>query len=225
MKALYLEPNQGLGFMAPASSGPAYDEYVSDPAKPVPYVRRPVRNDDGDQWRYWLTTDQRHVDGRTDVLTYTTEPLTSPVQISGAPIANLFASTSGTDSDWVVKIIDVYPDTVPSDLELGGYELPIAMDIFRGRYRDSFETPKAIPANTVQKYRFVMPTTNHVFEPGHRIMVQIQSSWFPLYDRNPQTFVPNIFFAKPADYVKATQRIFHSGSQATNIELPVVEAH
>ena len=224
MKMLYLQPNQGLGFAAPAA-GPAYDEYVSDPAKPVPYVRRPVRNDDGDQWRYWLTTDQRHVDGRTDVLTYSSEPLTASLQISGASIVNLFASTSGTDSDWVVKIIDVYPDQMPSQLELGGYELPIAMDIFRGRYRESFVTPKPIPAGQVEKYRFVMPTTNHVFLPGQRIMVQIQSSWFPLYDRNPQTFVPNIFFAKPADYQKATQRIFHSGAQATNIELPVVDAH
>src|SRR5579859_74129 len=151
MKPLYLEPDQALGFTAPsAAPGPGgsgssslgYDEYISDPAKPVPYVRRPVRNDDGDQWRYWLTTDQRHVDGRTDVLTYTSPPLESSLQISGAPIVNLFASTSGTDADWVLKIIDVYPDTVPSDLELGGYELPIAMDIFRGRYRESFETPK-----------------------------------------------------------------------------------
>ncbi len=124
----------------------------------------------------------------------------------------------------VVKLIDVYPDTVPSQVELGGYELPVAMDIFRGRYRESFETPKPIPAGQVQKYRFVLPTANHVFLPGHRVMVQIQSSWFPLYDRNPQTFVPNIFFAKPADYVKATQRIFHAGSEATNIELPVIEA-
>jgi hypothetical protein len=224
MKPLYLEPGLGLGFAPPAASGPTFDEYVSDPAKPVPYVHRPVRSDDGDQWRYWLTTDQRHVDGRPDVLTYMTEPLTAPLQISGAPIVNLFASTSGTDSDWVVKLIDVYPDTVPSQVELGGYELPIAMDIFRGRYRESFETPKAIPAGQVEKYRFVMPTTNHVFLPGHRVMVQIQSSWFPLYDRNPQTFTPNIFFAKPADYVKATQRIFHAGDQATNIELPVIVA-
>ncbi|HLZ74823.1 CocE/NonD family hydrolase [Phenylobacterium sp.] len=225
MKPLYLQPGQGLGFGAPPASGPAYDEYVSDPAKPVPYVHRPVRNDEATQWQYWLTTDQRHVDGRTDVLTYESAPLTAPLQISGAPIVNLFASTSGTDSDWVVKIIDVYPDTVPSQVELGGYELPIAMDIFRGRYRESFSDPKPIPAGEVEKYRFLMPTTNHVFLPGHRIMVQVQSSWFPLYDRNPQTFVPNIFFAKPADYVKATQRIFHSGAQATNIELPVVEMH
>ncbi|HEX3367885.1 CocE/NonD family hydrolase [Phenylobacterium sp.] len=225
MKPLYLQPGLGLGFKAPAASGPAFDEYVSDPAKPVPYVRRPVRSDDGDQWRYWLTTDQRHVDGRPDVLTYASDVLTAPMRISGAPIVNLFASTSGTDSDWVVKIIDVYPDTVPSQVEMGGYELPIAMDIFRGHYRESFSTPHAIPAGQVEKYRFVMPTANHVFLPGHRIMVQIQSSWFPLYDRNPQTFTPNIFFAKPADYVKATQRIFHSGAQATNIELPVVEMH
>jgi predicted acyl esterase len=123
-----------------------------------------------------------------------------------------------------VKLIDVYPDAVPNQLELGGYELPIAMDIFRGRYRESFTTPKPIPAGAVQKYRFVMPTANHVFLPGHRIMVQIQSSWFPLYDRNPQTFVPNIFFARPADYQKATQRVFRAGAEATNIELPVVEA-
>ncbi|HEY2753383.1 CocE/NonD family hydrolase [Phenylobacterium sp.] len=224
MKTLYLEPGLGLGFAAPAASGQVFDEYVSDPAKPVPYVHRPVRSDDGDQWRYWLTTDQRHVDGRPDVLTYMTEPLSAPLQISGAPIVNLFASTTGTDSDWVVKLIDVYPDTVPSQVELGGYELPIAMDIFRGRYRESFETPKAIVPGQVEKYRFVLPTANHVFLPGHRVMVQIQSSWFPLYDRNPQTFTPNIFFARPADYAKATQRVFHAGAQATNIELPVVEA-
>jgi putative CocE/NonD family hydrolase len=226
MKPLYLEPGFGLGFSAPsaAKGAAAYDEYVSDPAKPVPYVRRPVRWDDTPQWQYWLTTDQRHVDGRPDVLTYVTEPLSAPVQIAGAPVVNLFASTSGTDSDWVVKLIDVYPDVMPNDVELGGYELGIAMDIFRGRYRESFAKPAAIPANQVEKYRFQLPTTNHVFLPGHRIMVQVQSSWFPLYDRNPQTFAPNVFFARPADYVKATQRVFHAGSAASNIELPLVEA-
>jgi hypothetical protein len=226
MKPLYLESGAGLGFAAPpeAKGSAAYDEYVSDPAKPVPYRPRPVRKDDGDGWRHWLTVDQRFVDSRPDILTYETDVLTAPVQISGAPIVNLFASTSGTDSDWVVKIIDVYPDTIPSQLELGGYELPIAMDIFRGRYRESFSEPKSIAAGKALKYRFAMPTVNHVFLPGHRIMVQVQSSWFPLYDRNPQTFVPNIFFAKPADYVKATQRVFHAGATATNIELPVVDA-
>ncbi|MEO8114496.1 MAG: CocE/NonD family hydrolase, partial [Phenylobacterium sp.] len=162
LKPLYLQPGLGLAFTPPPTAGPAFDDYVSDPAKPVPYVRRPVRHDDADQWRYWLTTDQRHVDGRPDVLTYVSPPLTAPLQISGPPVVNLFAATSGTDSDWVVKLIDVYPDTVPSDVQMGGYELPIAMDIFRGRYRESFETPKAIPANTVQRYRFVLPTANHV---------------------------------------------------------------
>jgi hypothetical protein len=218
---LYLTPGLGLSFEK-AKSGAAFEEYVSDPAKPVPYVRRPVRWDDSDQWRYWLTTDQRHVDGRPDVLTFVTEPLKSPVRIAGEPVVNLYASTTGTDSDWVVKLIDVYPDVVPSDVQMGGYELPIGMDIFRGRYRDSFEHPSAIPAGKVQKYRFDLPPANHVFLPGHRIMVQVQSSWFPLYDRNPQTFVPNIFFARPSDYRKATQRIYLTGDMASSIELPVV---
>lgn len=135
---------------------------------------------------------------------------------------HLTASTSGTDSDWVVKLIDVYPETVPSRPELGGYELAIAMDIFRGRYRESFESPKAIVPNTPLTYRFGLPTVNHVFLPGHRIMVQIQSSWFPLYDRNPQSFVANIFFAKPKDYVKATQRVYHATGASSFIALPVV---
>jgi hypothetical protein len=156
------------------------------------------------------------------VLTYSTPALTAPVRISGAPIADLFAATSGTDSDWVVKLIDVFPDEVPSQPELGGYQVAVSMDIFRGRYRESFERPSAIPANEPQRYRFVLPTTNHVFLPGHRIMVQIQSSWFPLYDRNPQTYVPNIFFANPKDYMKATQTVFRSASQASAVWLPVV---
>ncbi len=221
MKPIYLTPGLGLSFDK-ATKGAAYEEYVSDPAKPVPYVRRPVRWDDPDQWRFWLTSDQRHVDGRPDVLTFVTEPLKEPLKISGEPVVNLFASTSGTDSDWVVKLIDVYPDTVPSDPQMGGYELGVAMEIFRGRYRESFETPKPIPAGKVQKYRYELPPTNHVFKPGHRIMVQVQSSWFPLYDRNPQTFVPNVFFAKPSDYKKATQRIYLTGDTASSIELPVV---
>lgn len=221
MKPIYLTPGLGLSFDK-ATKGAAYEEYVSDPAKPVPYVRRPVRWDDPDQWRFWLTSDQRHVDGRPDVLTFVTEPLKAPLKISGEPVVNLFASTSGTDSDWVVKLIDVYPDTVPSDPQMGGYELGVAMEIFRGRYRESFEKPTPIPAGKVQKYRYELPPTNHVFKPGHRIMVQVQSSWFPLYDRNPQTFVPNVFFAEPSDYRKATQRIYLTGDTASSIELPVV---
>jgi uncharacterized protein len=226
-RPLYLTANAGLSFTAPtddAKSARAFDEYVSDPAKPVPYVPRPARFADGDTWRRWLLLDQRTMDDRPDVITYTTPVLTEPVRISGAPTVNLVASTSGTDSDWVVKLIDVYPDEVASQPEMGGYQLAIGMDIFRGRYRESFETPKAIAPNTPLAYRFILPTANHVFQPGHRIMVQIQSSWFPLYDRNPQTFVPNIFFAKPADYVKATQRIYHAAGAASFIDLPVVSA-
>jgi uncharacterized protein len=224
-KPLYLTAGFGLSFSAPTdvkTSASAYDEYVSDPAKPVPYLPRPVVFANHDAWTRWLVTDQRFVDGRPDVLSYVTPVLTEPVRISGAPVVNLSASTSGTDSDWVVKLIDVYPAQVPSQPEMGGYELGIAMDIFRGRYRESFETPKPIAANTPLTYRFVLPNADHVFLPGHRIMVQVQSSWFPLYDRNPQTFVSNVFFAKPEDYVKATQRVYHAADAASFVDLPVV---
>ena len=166
-------------------------------------------------------TDQRFVDGRPDVLTYSTPVLREAVRISGPPIVHLTASTSGSDADWVVKLIDVYPDEVPSQPELSGFELGIAMDIFRGRYRESFESAKAIAPNAALTYTFGLPTANHVFLPGHRIMVQVQSTWFPLYDRNPQTFVPNIFFAKPSDYSKATERVYHAGATASFISLPV----
>jgi uncharacterized protein len=198
-----------------------FDEYVSDPAKPVSYLPRPVHFADGEAWRRWLVTDQRFVADRPDVLTYVTEPLTAPLRVSGAPVAHLVASTSGTDSDWVVKLIDVFPDETPSRPEMGGYQLAIAMDIFRGRYRESFAAPKAVTAGAPLPYTFTLPTVNHVFLPGHRVMVQIQSSWFPLYDRNPQTFVPNIFFAKPEDYVKATQRVYRREGAASYVELPV----
>jgi uncharacterized protein len=225
-KPLYLTEAFGLSFDAPsaqASKGASeYDEYVSDPAKPVPYSPRPTRFADSDAWRRWLVVDQRFVSDRTDVLSYVTDPLTEPLHIAGAPVVNLVASTSGTDSDWVVKLIDVYPDEVPSQPEMGGYELNIAMDIFRGRYRESFEKPEAIEPNTPLTYRLPLPMADHVFLRGHRIMVQIQSSWFPLYDRNPQTFVPNIFFAKPQDYVKATQRVWHAPGKTSFVSLPVV---
>ena len=173
-------------------------------------------------WRTWLVTDQREVSGRPDVATFSSEVLTAPLKISGPPITNLIASTTGTDSDWVVKLIDVYPDEVADDPAMGGYQLMISADIFRGRYRESLETGKPLAADKPLRYRFDLPPANHVFLPGHRIMVQVQSSWFPLYDRNPQTFVPNMFWAKPADYRKATQRIYHAPDQASFIELPVV---
>ena len=225
-RPLYLEAGLKLGFSVPPATGEAFDEYVSDPAKPVPYRARPSQPMGYDApltWAQWLVDDQREASGRTDVLTYTSEVLTTPLHIAGQPIANLVASTSGTDSDWVVKLIDVYPDEVADHPNLGGYQLMIAADIFRGRYRESFSAPKAIEAGKPLKYRFALPPANHVFLPGHRIMVQVQSSWFPLYDRNPQSFVPNIFWAKPGDYKKATQRIYHAPGAASSIELPVTE--
>jgi uncharacterized protein len=204
---------------------PAFDEYVSDPAKPVPFRARPIQPIGYDApltWSQWLVDDQREASGRPDVLTYTTDVLTSGVKISGEPLVNLLASTSGTDSDWVVKLIDVYPPEVAGDSRMGGYQLMVAADIFRGRYRESLETPKPIASGEPLLYKFALPSANHVFLPGHRIMVQIQSSWFPLYDRNPQTFVPNIFWAKPSDYKKATQRIYHAPDRASFVDLPVV---
>jgi len=224
---LYLTSGLKLSFDAPKQGDSTYEEYVSDPAKPVPFRKRPVRAvgyeiEKGLTWPLWLVDDQREASGRPDVLAFTSEVLTAPVKISGQPVANLVASTSGTDSDWVVKVIDVYPDEVAGQEQMGGYQLAVSMDIFRGRYRESLETPKPIKADTPLVYRFELPTANHVFLPGHRIMVQVQSSWFPLYDRNPQTFVPNIFWAKPGDYKKATQRIYHAPGQASYVELPVV---
>jgi putative CocE/NonD family hydrolase len=224
---LYLSAGLKAGFAASPTGGAAFDEYISDPSKPVPFRARPIQPvgyDNGLTWPNWLADDQREASGRPDVLSFTTDVLTTPVKISGQPVANLIASTDGTDADWVVKVIDVYPDEVASQPAMGGYQFMISADIFRGRYRESLETPKAIAPNTPLLYRFALPTTNHVFLPGHRIMVQVQSSWFPLYDRNPQTFVPNIFFAKPQDYKKATQRIYHAPGQASFVELPLVGA-
>jgi len=228
----YLREGLKLSVNAPTQrSLPSSDQYVSDPQKPVPFRARPVRPvgydiEKGLTWPLWLVDDQREASGRPDVLAFTTDVLTEPLKISGQPVVNLVASTTGTDADWVVKVIDVYPDEVAGQPNMGGYQLAIAMDIFRGRYRESLETPKAITPDTPLAYRFELPTANHVFLPGHRIMVQVQSSWFPLYDRNPQTFVPNIFWAKPGDYKKATQTIWHGHQpgMASYVELPVVSA-
>jgi len=216
---VYLNAGLKVSFNAPASSDSAYEEYVSDPAKPVPYRARPI---DSPSWSRWLVDDQREASGRPDVVAFVSDVITSPVKISGQPMVNLIASTSGTDSDWVIKVIDLYPDEVAGQPNMGGYQLMISADVFRGRFRESFETPKPIASNQPLLYRWQLPTANHVFLKGHRIMVQIQSSWFPLYDRNPQTFVPNIFWAKPGDYKKATQRVYHSPGQASFIELPLV---
>jgi hypothetical protein len=224
-KPLYLNSGLKVSFTAPQSGDAAYDQYISDPAKPVPYRARPVAPvgySGRMTWPEWLVDDQREASGRPDVLAFESDVLTAPVQISGEPVANLVASTSGTDSDWVVKLIDVYPDEVAGQDEMGGYQLMISADIFRGRYRESLSDPKAITPDKPLLYRFNLPTANHVFLPGHRIMVQVQSAWFPLYDRNPQTFVPNIFWAKPEDYRKATQRVYHQPGEESFVELPVV---
>ena len=222
---LYLQPGEKLGFNVPGAQGGS-DEYVSDPAKPVPFRTRPsqpIGYTPDLSWVRWLVDDQREFSGRPDVLTYTSDVLTEPMEVSGAPMVHLVAGTTGTDVDWVVKLIDVYPDEVAGDPQLGGYQLPVSMDIFRGRYRESFA--KAMPVETDKPllYSFALPAVNNVFLPGHRIMVQVQSSWFPLYDRNPQTFVPNIFFAKPGEYKKATERVYHSAAEASYVEVPVVE--
>ena len=218
---LYLTAGGKAGFDAPKTGDASYAEYASDPARPVPFNGRPSLTKN---WAPWLVSDQRDASGRTDVAVFTSEVLTTPVKIAGQPVVNLVASTSGTDSDWVVKVIDVSPDEVAGQPEMGGYQLMVSADIFRGRYRESLETAKPIEAGKPLLYKWTLPTANHVFEPGHRIMVQVQSSWFPLYDRNPQTFVPNIFWAKPEDYKKATQRVYVSPVQGATsfVELPVV---
>jgi putative CocE/NonD family hydrolase len=224
--ALYLDAGNTARFEHPAASG--RDDYLSDPANPVPFLPRPINMSDNDQWHSWLVRDQRFVDGRPDVISYTTAPLTAPVHIMGRPEVDLFAATSGTDSDWVVKVIDVYPNDIHEERSQGakpsmaGFELPIGIDIFRGRYVHDLAHPAALQPGKVEEYRFGLPNVDHVFLPGHRIMVQVQSSLFPLYDRNPQTFVPNIFNAKRGDYQKAMQTVYRGGATASAVLLPIV---
>ncbi len=223
---LYLQANGAAGFAAGGAEG--HDDYLSDPARPVPYIPRPIRTADGDQWKTWLVHDQRFVDGRPDVLTYRTAPLDRPVHIMGAPAVDLFAATTGTDADWVVKLIDVAPDETPEGVGQGskpanpGYELPVGIEIFRGRYIHSLSAPAALTPGRVERFRWNLPNVDHVFLAHHRIMVQVQSSLFPLYDRNPQTFVPNIFDAPAGSYRAATESVFHGGAQASAVMLPVV---
>ena len=221
-RRLYFHSNGKLSFDAPRSTPQeAFDSFVSDPANPVPYRPRPIEVDSG--WTTWLVQDQRFVDHRPDVLTWATEPLDDDVVVSGRLAANLFASTSGTDSDWVVKVIDVYPESYAPDPKMAGYQLMIAGDVFRGRYQKSFEKPVPIEPNAVVHYEIPFPGNDHVFQRGHRIMVQVQSTWFPVIDRNPQHFVPNIFLARESDFQAATQRVFCSFQHSSYIALPVVE--
>ena len=222
-KRLYFQPNGKLSFdPPPPSSQPAFDTFVSDPARPVPYRKRPIEVRSG--WTTWLVEDQRFVHHRPDVLTWVTDTLQNDVIVSGKIIANLFASTSGTDSDWIVKLIDVYPEKFEPDPKMGGYQLMIAGDVFRGRYFKSFEKPQPLPANGVVHYTVPFPANDHVFQKGHRIMVQVQSTWFPVIDRNPQRFVANIFLAKESDFQPATQRVYRVGPQASYIAVPVIQS-
>ena len=223
--ALYLGAGLKAGLTAPAPGDRPSMSTSPTPPNRYPSARAPANPSatisPSPGRSGWWTISAKHRDAPTS-LAYESDVLTEPLKLSGQPVANLVASTSGTDADWVVKLIDVYPDEVGDDPKMGGYQLAISMDILRGRYRESFETPKAITPNQPLLYRFALPTVNHVFLPGHRLMVQVQSSWFPLYDRNPQTFVPNIFWAKPGDYKKATHRIYHTPGEASFIELPMV---
>jgi putative CocE/NonD family hydrolase len=221
-RRLYFQADGKLSFEQPPNAADeSFDSYISDPANPVPYRQRPIELHSG--WTTWQVEDQRFVDHRPDVLTWATEPLKEDVVVSGKVAANLFAATTGTDSDWIVKVIDVYPDKYEPDPKMGGYELMIAGDVFRGRYRNSFEKPEPIVPDAVTHYEIGFPANDHVFLKGHRIMVQVQSTWFPVIDRNPQCFVPNIFQAKESDFQRATQRVFRSGQHASYIALPVQE--
>jgi hypothetical protein len=223
---LYLGEHFTASFTAPAGSG--HDDYGSDPSKPVPFIPRPINMGDAAQWKPWLVQDQRFVSDRPDVLVYQTAVLDKPVHIMGAPQVDLFAATSGTDSDWVVKIIDVYPDTSPEEAVQGskpgmaGYELPIGIEIFRGRYVHGFDKPEALVPGKVEEFKFGLPNVDHVFLPGHKMMVQVQSSLFPLYDRNPQTYVDNIFDARPEDYKAVTESVYRGTGNASSVLLPVV---
>lgn len=222
-KKLYVTANGKVSFDKPTTaSTTAFDDYVSDPKKPVPYRSRPIEQTygPGSRWYTWLVEDQRFVDGRPDVLTWQSDTLTEDVTITGNIIAHLFASTTGSDVDWVVKLIDVYPDQYPKEPKMSGYELMISSEVFRGRYRNSFEKPEAIVPNKVLEYKIDLHQANHTFLKGHRIMVQVQSSWFPIIDMNPQKYVPSIYNAKAGDYQKATQKIYRNNMYATYIEFP-----
>ncbi len=222
---LYLADGFTASFTRPAIGG--HDDYLSDPSKPVPFIPRPIDMGDGAQWKPWLVHDQRFVSDRPDVLVYQTAVLEKPIHIMGAPQADLFAATSGTDGDWVVKLVDVYPNTSPEAGQgampgMAGFELPIGIEIFRGRYLHGFDKPQALTPGRIEEYRFGLPNVDHVFLPGHRIMVQVQSSLFPLYDRNPQTYVDNIFNAQAADYRAATESVYRGAATASSVLLPEV---
>ena len=226
LQGLYFHADGKLSFDPPRpSDGEQFDSYVSDPAHPVPYRPRPVEATygRGSRWSTWLTEDQRFVHLRPDVLSWETEPLTDDVTVTGDIVALLFASTSGTDSDWIVKLIDVYPEDYPKDRRMGGYQLMVANEVFRGRFRKSFEKPEPIKPDEVNEYAIDLHSNDHTFLKGHKIMVQVQSTWFPIIDRNPQKYVENIFLAKDSDYQSATQRVYRSERYPSHIALPIIK--
>lgn len=219
---LYLHENGKLSFEKPAQNNSEFDSYISDPSNPVPYRKHPIEatyDPNGSHWNTWLAQDQSFLKDRKDVLSWQTEPLTEDITITGDIITHLFASTSGTDGDWVVKLIDVYP----ADSKPANYQLMVVGEIFRGRFRRSFEKPEAITPNAVNEYTIDLHGNDYAFLKGHRIMVEVQSSWFPLYDRNPQKFIPNIFLAQKTDFQTATQKIFHSAKYPTNLSVLVAK--
>ena len=224
-RSLYLRSAGRLSFDPPTAAETAFDQYVSDPANPVPYRARPIEqtyDPRGSRWRTWETGDQRFVDGRPDVLTYRSEPLAADVTIAGDVVARLVAATTGRDADWVVKLIDVFPDSMPGDWSMGGYQLMVAHDIMRGRYRKSYTTPEPIQPNTPTPFTVDLHQQAYTFKAGHRIMVQVQSTWFPLYDRNPQTWVANIFKARAIDFQARTHRIWHTVAHPSRVDVTVV---
>ena len=224
-RKLYFQANGRLSWEAPTGAT-GFDRYRSDPARPVPYRERPIRPLYGGKvpstWSLWQVDDQRHGHLRPDVLTFETEPLAEDVTISGRVLARLFASTTGTDADWIVKLIDVYPERYPDNPIMGGYQLMVVGDVFRARYRDGYEKPKPVPANAVVSYGIGLHAADYTFLKGHRIMVQVQSSWFPLIDRNPQKFVPNIYLAKDAVFIAATHQVHRSARYPSHLEVSVV---
>lgn len=223
IKNLYAQAGNSCSFTKPIAKQ-GFVAYTSDPAKPVPYRALPIEMTygPGSRWRPWLVEDQRFVYTRPDVVSFMMDTLTEDLTVAGKVMAHLFASTSGTDADWVVKLIDVYPDMDKQSLSMSGYQLPVAMEVFRGRYRKSFSNPSPLVPNKPEEFVIDLHDINHTFKKGHRLMIQVQSTWFPVIDRNPQRYVPNIFEAKESDYIKAEQKVYFSSAYPTYLALPVI---
>lgn len=221
---LYFHSNGMLSFEQPDNDD-LFSEYLSDPFHPVPYRLRPIEPTYGQnsRWKTWLVEDQRLAHNRPDVVSWETEILTEDIIVTGNLLADIFASTTGTDADWIIKLIDVYPEVYPEDTKMGGYQLMIANDVFRGRFRNSYVNPEPVEPDKVYEYKIDLHSVNHVFKAGHKVMVQIQSSWFPIIDRNPQKFIPNIFDAKESDFIVTKHRVYQSVKFPSHIVLPIVD--